>query len=96
MCPAKTRQTVLVQSICIELFIQKKKSLKGNDIIKNINAKHRCQEFSLSIQIWNAKFALALSVNWVKSYLGSLSLRWLKFSFTESPADSFNFIGQQP
>ena len=41
-------------------------------------------------------FVLAWSVNWSKSCLGSLSLRWLKFSFTESPADSFNFIGRQP
>jgi hypothetical protein len=35
-------------------------SLVGNDITDYINSKHSCQEFSLSIQIWNAKFVLGL------------------------------------
>ena len=29
----------------------------------NTNYVHKCQEFSLLIQIWNAKFVLAWSVN---------------------------------
>ena len=37
--------------------------LKGNYITNYINAKQSCQEFSLSVQIWNAKFVLAWSVN---------------------------------
>ena len=45
-------------------------SLKGNDITNYINSKHSCQEFSLSIQIWNTNFVLAgqlteLSPAWV-------------------------------
>ena len=58
---------------------------------------HKCQTqmpriFSFNLNICNAKFV----VNWTKSCLGSLSLCWLKFSFAESAADSFNFIGQEP
>ena len=37
--------------------------LKGNYITNYINAKQSFQEFSLSVQIWNAKFVLAWSVN---------------------------------
>ena len=43
-------------------------ALEWKDITDCINAKHRVQEFSLSIQIWNAKFVLAWSVNWAKDY----------------------------
>ena len=37
--------------------------LKGNYITNYINAKQSFQEFSLSVQIWNAKFVLVWSVN---------------------------------